>query len=610
MEDMTAFAEIHPDQPNRILLKAPFVMNEHIKEIPGRKWSNANSEWTIPLSWTACLAMRDEFPDLNVGPNLREWALRHGANKRWLRDNRLNVDLNPDEVHLNKLVMSDEFQWLYPHQRCDALSIYIAGGSFLLMNDVGTGKTAASLSGLRLLDIASESGTTSPFPVLIVAPKSMLITWEREIRKAFPDAWGPDQRTISIVDGTPTKVRKALEPGFDFYIIGWELLRRYSRVAPYGSETMPAGANVDKELNALGISTIIGDEIHRVSNPTSQRSRAFKYLTHRVNYRLGLTGTPIQEGGVDLWHILHCIIPHEYTTKGAYISRYLLEEFGEWGERIISGIKPTRDKEFRNNFNAVTRRMTKDILPNLPPVIESIRWVTLPPAHRKAYNSMKNNLIAEIDGGTLTAQNQLVKAGRLVQLANSFGELNVEQNEDGTTTETFTMTDKSPKLDAFMEDIINGDYEGHQVVVFSASKQLLTFLEARLEKAGQTYTKITGDVTGEDRQKAMDTFQAGGVQFCLLTEAGGEGITLTAADTMVRLIRSWSYRVDVQVAARILRIGSEIHESINYIDYLVENTIDEDKVVRLNVKGEAAEEVLRDGELRAMLADDDPDDEA
>jgi SNF2 family DNA or RNA helicase len=599
---MPTTAEIHPTDPTRILVTTPFVMKEHVKAVPGAKWNNAAREWTVPLSWTACLALRAEYPDLVIEPNLREWALKIGPVKRWLRTSRFNVDLNPDDVHANKLVSADEFQWLYPHQRVDALSIYMSGGSFFLMNEVGVGKTAASLAGLRLLDIAhTDNGAVDPFPVLIVAPKSMLRTWEREIRKAFPDAWGPEKRTISLVDGTPAKVRKALEPGFDFYIVGWELLRRYSRHAPYGSSPIAAGCNVDKELNFLGLSTIIGDEIHRVTTPDSQRSKAFKYLAHRVNYRIGLTGTPIQEGAVDPWHILHCLFPHEYATKGSYIARYLIEEWGEWGERIIGGLNPTRDDEFRKNFEAVTRRMTTDILPNLPPIIESIRWVDLPPKHRKAYNSMRDTLIAQIEGGTLTAQNQLVKAGRLVQLANSFGELTI--NDDGT--ETFTMTDESPKLDALMEDISNGDYEGHQAVIFSESKQLLKFLAARLEKADQSYVEITGDVTGEARQEAMDAFQAGKAQFCLLTRAGGEGITLTAADTLIRLVRPWSYRVDVQAAARIRRIGSEKHDHIKHIDYLVQDTIDEEIVIRLNEKGEAAEEVLRDEDLLAMLRKND-----
>lgn len=595
---MPTSAEISLTEPNRIVVNTPFVMKEHVKAVPGAKWNNFAREWTVPLSWTACLALKDEYPDLELGENLMEWAQRMGRTKRWLRSSRMNTELNPEDVSVNALIADPEFDWLYPHQKVDALSIYVNGGSYLLLNDVGTGKTPAALAGLRLLDRANEKhGSTSPFPVLIVAPKSMLRTWEREIYK-FP-AWAG--RTVSIVDGTPTKVKKALEPGFDFYIIGWELLRRYSRIAAYGSTPIPAGANVDKELNALGISTMIADECHRATDPTSQRSRAFKYLMHRANYRISLTGTLVQEGAVDPWHILHCTFPHEYAGKTVYIERYLLESWGEWGERIINGFNPAREEEWRKNFEANTRRMTRAIIPNLPDVVESTRWVTLPPKHRKAYDSMKKSLVAEIEGGTLTAANQLVKASRLVQLANSYGEVVIEQDKDGNDVDRFLMTDESPKLDALMEDIANGDYEGHQVVIYSDSKQLLTFLEARLEKAGASFTKITGDVTGEDRQHAMDEFQAGEKQFCLLTDAGGEGITLTAADVMIRLIRSWSFRKDHQVAARILRIGSEIHDVVTYVDYLVEDTIDEEKVVRLNTKGEAAEEVLHDNELLLML---------
>lgn len=602
---MPIHAEISANEPTRIIVGVPYVLKDRFKDnVPGARWDHKTDprKWTIPLSWTAVLALRDEFPELVTGPFLDAWVRKTGPLKRWLRKHRLNVDLDPDDFDLNQKVAGEEFKWLFPHQRVDALSIFLSGGSFLLLNDVGTGKTAAALSGHRLQDIShQENGTPDPYPMLVVAPKSMLRTWEREIRSAFPDAWGEDQRSISIVDGTPATVRKALEPGKDVYIIGWELLRRYSRIAPYGSTAIPDGANIDKELNDLGISTIIGDEIHRISDPTSQRSRAFKYLAHRANYRIGLTGTPIQEGAIDPWHLLHCIFPNDYATKTSYISRYLIEQFGEYGERVIGGINPAREEEFRKNFEAVTRRMTTAILPNLPPPVNNIRWVTLPPKHRKAYNQMKRNLIAEVEGGTLTAANQLVKAGRLVQLANSYGLLTIE--DDGR--EKFTMTDESPKLDALMEDIDNGDYEGHQCIIYSESKQLLRFLAGRLDKRHpNSYVQITGDVTGADRQVAMDTFQAGNSQYCLLTSAGGEGITLTAADTMLRLVRPWSFRTDTQVAARNRRIGSEIHKFINYIDYLVEDTIDVEKVLRLNEKGAAAEEVLHDGELLAMLQAD------
>ena len=109
------------------------------------------------------------------------------------------------------------------------------------------------------------------------------------------------------------------------------------------------------------------------------------------------------------------------------------------------------------------------------------------------------------------------------------------------------------------------------------------------------------DRTGEDRKTAVDTFQDGKVRICLLSRAGGEGITLTAANTMVRLLRSWSYTVHTQVEDRINRIGAEVHESTRYVDYVTMDTIEEAMLIRLNGKASRAREVLRDDELLAMI---------
>src|SRR5690606_3275477 len=175
-------------------------------------------------------------------------------------------------------------------------------------------------------------------------------------------------------------------------------------------------------------------------------------------------------------------------------------------------------------------------------------------------------MVAELETTTMSAENALTKAGRLVQLANASGDL----DDDGV----FHMKAPSPKVDAFIDDVISGDYDGQQVVVFSASKQLIRVLAEEMTKKKLGFVTISGDVTGDDRQAAMDAFQAGKVQFCLLTQAGGEGITLTAASTMVRLMRHWSLTIHKQVEDRVHRIGSERHESVTYVDYVTDDTIE------------------------------------
>lgn len=350
----------------------------------------------------------------------------------------------------------------------------------------------------------------------------------------------------------------------------------------------------DKELQAIGFQTAVLDEVHRCQSPKSQWTRAAWAVAERCRYRIGLTGTPIQDNAENLYGPLHALFPEEYGTKTAYVERYLEIDYNDWGGREVIGLHPLRAKEFRDGFHCISRRLTKEAAGlKLPPKVFQTRWVTLSPKLRKAYDGMKDRLIAELETSTMSAANQLVRAGRLTQLANASGEMDA----DGK----FHMSGESPKIDSFLDDLDNGDFEGSQVIVFADSRQLIEMLSDTMTKKKIEHVKITGGVTGDDRQAAMDAFQEGKVQFCLLTRVGGEGITLTAANIMVRLMRPWSFTIHSQVEDRCHRIGSGIHSTIMYIDYVSEDTIEEQQIVRLNAKEARAQEVLQDGELLAML---------
>lgn len=573
-----AQAELTEDG-KRIQVISPYRCRELIKELPGARWGTRDKVWTISKSWPACLALRADFGDgLTVGPRLVEWARGAGSLKKRLAS--LYGTVEAPEMELPNLT---SFDILFPHQRVDAWVIANAK-RYLLMNGVGTGKTLSSLAGLSLAD----SMGAEVFPLLVVAPKSMLPAWARdEIPRVFPN------RTIRVVDGTPVKVRDALEPGADVYVIGWSLLSKYSRLASYGSMALTEDQKTEKQLNNLGFKAIIADEVHRAKNAQSQQTRALWYVAKHCDFAVGLTGTPIQESAEDLYPVLHAIVPEDYCTKGSYL-RYVAIEWDDYGNKECTGIKEDRRQEWEANFHAVSRRMTTEmVLDFLPPVIEETRWVTLPPKLRKEYESMKKKMVAEIEGGTLSADNPMVREGRLIQFANCGGEINDEGN--------FRMTAPSPKVDAFISDYLDGDYAGEQIIVFSDSAQLAVILQDELTRKKISHVAITGAVTGDDRQNAIDTFQKGDAAVCVLTRAGGEGVTLTAASTMVRLMRPWSYTVFQQVRARCLRIGSERHDSIRYVDYLTDDTVELSQMVRLNSKEASAQEVLRDEELLKML---------
>jgi SNF2 family DNA or RNA helicase len=166
------------------------------------------------------------------------------------------------------------------------------------------------------------------------------------------------------------------------------------------------------------------------------------------------------------------------------------------------------------------------------------------------------------------------------------------------------MMEPSPKLDV-MEEILE-ETEGRPIVICALSKQLINLAAARLEKKGIPFGLITGDIHEIDRRKNLDQFQAGRLKALLFTlGAGGEGLTMTAADTIVFLQRSWSCIQNLQAEDRVHRIGSEIHEAIHVIDIVTPGTIEERQIARVHEKLQRMEEIRRDGTLDLLDITDD-----
>jgi SNF2 family DNA or RNA helicase len=588
-----ASCDLSPYHADRIAVWSDYRLKDSVKRVPGARWDGDNRCWTVPLTWPSCLALRAELGrSLTIGGGLNAWAKEQ-------REAKEAVKALCGAHVLDELDVGDAecYVTMYPHQRTGA-RVIADTQAFALFDEMGAGKGRTTLAGLRL---AKEDGE-EVFPALIVAPKSMLITWARdEIPRYFPET------TISVVAGTPTKVREALKPGFDVYVCSYDTARRYSRHAGYPTVTLTPDEAKDKELNAIPFKSVVADEAQRIKNPSAKQTRALWQLGRHADYRVALSGTPIQDTPEDLWSILHFISPDEYPGKTAFVDRFLRVSYNPWGGREIKGLNPLNEIEFRANAETRFRRVTKAMaLTFLPPKVFETRWVELPPRMRKAYESMVDVLVAELEGGDkLVAQSVLERAGRLIQIANASGTVtDVEETDaDGVTKikHVFKMELPSPKIEAFLEDVAEGDFDDQQVVVFSDSRQLIDLLSAEMTRKKLPHVTVTGAVTGDDRQEAVDAFQRGDVQFILITRAGGEGLTLTAASVMVRLVRSWSYIVHTQSEDRVHRIGSEVHDSILYVDYITDDTVELSQLARLNSKRERATEVLRDDELLDML---------
>ena len=556
--------------------------------------------WSVPASWATCLALRSTFKnDLVIGPRLTDWAGNELTN-RITPANELR-DLETLEDPLN--------EDLFPHQRAGVKFLATARRA-LLADEPGLGKTAQAIRALKQLQ---DSGETI-FPALIVCPNTLKKNWKREFDKWWP---GLD---IQIIKGSATQRRKQFDEPAQVFIINWESLRGHSRLAPYGSVALArcteCGGHDDKvtenrcevhkrELNGINFKAVIADEIHRSKEPKSKQSRALWAATGDADIRYALTGTPIANNVLDLWSILHWISPEEWPSKTRWIDRMVNTMINAFGGMMVLGVKPHMEPEFYAALNPRMRRMLKaKVLPWLPEMMFERRDVEMSTKQKKAYEQMRDMMIAELEGGeALTAPSVLTQTIRLLQFASSYAE--IAANEE-TGEIKAVLADPSCKVDALMDDIKSGDFGNDSVAVCAVSRQLIYLLSAALTKEKIEHGLITGAQSEDERQQAVDDFQAGKIKWILFTaQAGGVGITLTAARRLIMLQRPWSLVDHRQALDRVHRIGSEIHDSIIVTDYVTEGTIEERVIQVLETKADNFEQIVRDKDKLLTLLKDD-----
>lgn len=583
-----------------VVINAEWRLKELCKSIPGAKWDSTAMVWSVPASWATCLALRSTFKnDLVIGPRLTEWA-----------GNELTNRINPANELRDLETLEDPLnEDLFPHQRAGVKFLATARRA-LLADEPGLGKTAQAIRALKQLQ---DKGETI-FPALIVCPNTLKKNWKREFDKWWP---GLD---IQIIKGSATQRRKQFDEPAQVFIINWESLRGHSRLAPYGSVALArcteCGGHDDKvtenrcevhkrELNGINFKAVIADEIHRSKEPKSKQSRALWAATGDADIRYALTGTPIANNVLDLWSILHWISPEEWPSKTRWIDRMVNTMINAFGGMMVLGVKPHMEPEFYAALNPRMRRMLKaKVLPWLPEMMFERRDVEMSTKQKKAYEQMRDMMIAELEGGeALTAPSVLTQTIRLLQFASSYAE--IAANEE-TGEIKAVLADPSCKVDALMDDIKSGDFGNDSVAVCAVSRQLIYLLSAALTKEKIEHGLITGAQNEDERQQAVDDFQAGKIKWILFTaQAGGVGITLTAARRLIMLQRPWSLVDHRQALDRVHRIGSEIHDSIIVTDYVTEGTIEERVIQVLETKADNFEQIVRDKDKLLTLLKDD-----
>ncbi len=588
-----AHADVMSD---RIFVQTHWNEKELIKQIPGARWKSEHKVWTVPLSWAACVQLRGVFQStLSLGQDLVNWAKQE-------REFRVDPSLKYRNAiePVSFLRRNDK---LYPFQRV-GVDWLLTAKSALLADEMGTGKTIQILELLNCLDAALKEH----LPALVISPNGVKRNWHHETVK-----WAPHVNPY-VIAGSAAKrkaiIQQVAEDPSALAIINFESLRTHSRLAGYGSvrlkrcvdcggrnpDVRPTSCEVhDRDLNLINFKTIVVDEAHRIKDPHAKQTRAVWAIGERpsVARRFALTGTPIANDPSDLWSVMHFVSPLEYPVRSPFIDRYCLVAWGAYGGLDVKGINPINREEFFKILDPRFRRTPKAlVLPQLPPKVRSTRVVELTPKQLKAYKDLEDGIATRLpDGSILVAPNDLESKTRLIQLSSATLE-QVGVDPD-TSKPKFRMCDPSPKIDEL--EVVLEEVGTKPVCVSADHRQLIDLAAKRLTKLNISHALIVGGQHDFERDVALRDFQAGKLRVLLFTlKAGGTGLTMTAADTMIRLQRSWSMIDNYQGEDRVHRIGAERHESIHIIDIVAQGTVEDDQLRRLYEKSERLEEITRD----------------
>lgn len=559
-----------------------------ITQIPGFNYNSRAEVWQAPAEWSIALAARGVLGDgLELSPEVTAWAQTQRDRMAWAEAARTGAYTLPQlESNLG----------LYDFQT-RGVTFLVAQEAVLLADEMGTGKTVQAAVALKVLaDLAEAGHRPSPFPALIVATRSMKHEWARALETwagveaiVTPSAKGKREKAIADVMSAERGV----------LVTNWDTLRLHSRLAPYGSISLTSEESTPGLYNAARFQTVIADEAHKGHDPKAKQTRALWAIGEAATYRWALTGTPVNDQAEDLWTVMHFVAPREWPSRTRWISRYALGGTAFHGGFETYGYNPHTEAELQAFLRPRFLRRTKaEVLPDLPKKTYSYRWAEMAPKQAKAYKDMAKEQIALLDSGVLVAFNDLVKHGRLSQLAAATPVLNTRHVEDGSgdgsIEETYVaeLVEPSCKIDTLLEVIEEG---GDTPIVVGAESRKLIELAARvLDRKKISYVLITGMVSDAERQVAVDTFQTGGAQVCLVTlGAGSEGITLTRANRLVFLEVGGGGIRNNQFEDRIVRIGQEA-DSVEIITIITAGTVDVARVEDSYEKESVGQGVLHD----------------
>ncbi|MDX6750425.1 DEAD/DEAH box helicase [Geminicoccaceae bacterium 1502E] len=436
------------------------------------------------------------------------------------------------------------------------------GLSGVLADDMGLGKTLQTLAHI----LAEKQNGRLDRPVLVVAPTSLVPTWRNELRRFAPDL------DLLVLHGNDRKELFETIDQHDVVLTSYALLIR------------DRDQLIDRHFHLLVL-----DEAQAIKNPTTKLARTASAL--KADLRLALTGTPIENHLGELWSIFNFLTPGLLGDRELFrrVFRTPIEREGDTDRQALLS---QRVRPF------MLRRTKEEVATELPAKNEVLREIELSEAQRDLYESvrlaMHERVRNEIQERGLSQSNIAILEA-LLKLRQVCCDPRLLKNREGALP-------ASAKFDLLMEMLPNMVETGRKIIIFSQFVEMLDLIDKGLTAEGLPFVKLTGRT--RDRETPVRRFQAGEVPIFLISlKAGGTGLTLTAADTVIHYDPWWNPAVEAQATDRAHRIGQD--KTVFVYKMIASGTVEE-KMVELQARKKALYEgVLGGGTAGLSFSEED-----
>lgn len=395
----------------------------------------------------------------------------------------------------------------------------------ILADEMGLGKTLQVLAHLSLVHSTAVRSPAASRPSLVICPTSLVFNWTAEAKRFVPHL------RVLALSGPLRHMRFEEMNRVDLVVTSYALIRRDLERYP-----------------VTEFETVVLDEAQHIKNRQTQNAQAVKAI--RAEHRVVLSGTPIENSVLDLWSIFDFLMPGYLGSASDFRERYEVPITRERDAATMSRLS-RRIRPF------LLRRLKRDVVRELPPKIEQVTFCELAPAQAELYqkllDSTRREVLSAVGGQGLAKSRMLVLTAllRLRQVCCDLRLLNLEAGENSSNT----FVEASGKVEAFAElldEVLDG---GHRVLVFSQFTSMLGLLREKLDSENIAYCYLDGSTL--DRGAVVGRFQQneGIPVFLISLKAGGVGLNLTGADTVIHFDPWWNPAVEDQATDRAHRIG-------------------------------------------------------